>query len=442
MTTQGVLALLCVQLLVTQGAYPFPDPQSPAAPQAPGGATQNQAAALVPDQLDSLVAPVALYPDPILSQVLVAATYPLEIVEAARWLGANSTLQGKALVDAAAKQTWDASVQALVMFPDLLKLLNKDIGWTSDLGNAFLAQQQEVLDAVQRMRQKAQNKGALQSNEKQTVSTATEGGNTYIQIEPASPEVVYIPQYDPSAIWGPPPYYPYPPVYYPSAGAVFTAGAIAFGVGVAVGAIWSGGWRGWGWNAGWGNHNVVINNNFISRNNFNRVNIAGNGNTWVHNPAHRGGVPYNNRNVADRYTTGRGNIANTRPNPAQIQQGLNKANLAQRPGNVNPGQRPGNGAGVNPGQGNLGQSGNAFRPGQANAGQAGRAAQGQVGQGNFKPSGGDRVGNRNIGGATGGGAFGGINQGGNRAVMNSNRGFSSGGFRGGGGSRGGGGRRR
>ncbi len=427
MTTQGAVALLCVELLVVQRIYPSPGAQSPPVPQPVAGATQNPTAPLAPGQLDSLVAPVALYPDPILSQVLVASTYPLEIVEAARWLSAHSALQGKALVDAAAKQTWDASVQALVVFPDLLTLLNKDIGWTSDLGNAFLAQQQDVLDAVQRMRQKAENKGTLQSNDKQTVNSTAQGGNTYIEIQPASPEVVYIPQYDPAAIWGPPEYYPYPPVYYPTAGAVFAAGAISFGIGVAVGAIVSGGWNSWGWNAGWGNHNVVINNNFISRNNLTRVNAAGNGNAWVHNPAHRGGVPYSNRNVADRFNGGRGNVVNTRPTTGQIQQGLNKANLSQRPGNVSPGQ-PGNG--------------NALRPGQGNAAQGARPSPGQIGQ-NVKPSGGgDRIGNRNIGGATGGGAFGGINQGGNRTVMNSNRGFSSaGGFRGGGGSRGGGRRR-
>jgi Protein of unknown function (DUF3300) len=425
MTIQGLLAIVCVELLIVQQYVPAqqvppPNQQMPASSQQ--GAAQQT---LVPDQLDSLVAPIALYPDPILSQVLVASTYPLEIVEAARWLSQNSSLQGKALVDAAAKQSWDASVQALVVLPDLLKRLNQEITWTSDLGNAFLAQQQDVMEAVQRMRQKAESNGALQSTKEQQVTTAAEGGNTYIEIQPASPEVVYVPQYDPVAVWGPSAY-PYPPIYYPpSTGAVIAAGAISFGVGMAVGAIWGGGWGGWGWGCGWGRNNVVINNNFISSNHFNRTNVA-NGNNWVHSPVHRGGVPYNNRNVANRFNAAQGKL-NARPTVAQTQQRLNQSNLGQRPGN-----------GPRPGQSNLGAGGNAFRPSQGNPAQRPAAA-----QRNVKPSGrGDRVGNRSVGGGGGnGGAFGGMNQGGNRARMNSSRGFSSGGGARGGGGRGGGRRR-
>src|SRR5580704_4818181 len=412
MTIQGLLAIICVELLVVQ-PYASAQQQPPLNQQMPANTQQSPPPqTLSPAQLDSLVAPIALYPDPILSQILVASTYPLEIVEAARWLSQNSSLQGKPLVDAAAKQSWDASVQALVVLPDVLKRLNQEITWTSDLGNAFLAQQQDVMEAVQRMRQKAESKGALQSNKEQQVTTATQGGNTYIEIQPASPELVYVPQYDPAAVWGPPVDYPYPPIYYPpSTGAVIAAGAISFGLGVAVGAIWSGGWGGWGWGCGWGRNNVVINNNFISSNHFNRTNVA-NGNNWVHNPAHRGGVPYNNRNVANRFNAAQRNV-NARPTVAQTQQRLNQSSLGQRPGN-----------GARPSQGNLGP-----RPAAA--------------QGNFKPpAGGDRVGNRSVGGGGGnGGAFGGMNQGGNRAQMNSSRGFSSGGgFHGGGGGRGGGGR--
>lgn len=443
MTIKGSLAVLCTELLIVQ-PYGIAQQQPPANQQMPAGGPQGQLQqALSPDQLDSLVAPIALYPDPILSQVLVASTYPLEIVEAARWLSQNSGLQGKALVDAAAKQSWDASVQALVVLPDLLKHLNQNISWTSELGNTFLAQEQGVMEAVQRMRQKAQSKGALQSTKEQQVATTTQGGNTYIEIQPASPQVVYVPQYNPEAVWGPPPaYYPYPPIYYPpSTGAIIAAGVITFGVGVAVGAIWSGGWGGWGWGAGWGRNNVVINNNFISRNHFNRVNVA-NGNNWVHNPAHRGGVPYNNRNVANQFNGGRGNI-NARPTVAQTQQRLNQSNLAQRPSSgVRPSQgnlgHPGGNA-LRPSQGNLGHpGGNALRPSQGNPAQ--RPAGGQIGHGNVRPGGGDRVGNRSVGGFSGGGAFGGIHQGGNRARMNSGRGFASGGG-GRGGARGGGRRR-
>jgi hypothetical protein len=183
MTIKGSLAVLCVELLIAPNPCVLAEQQPPPNQQMPGGASQGPPQQMLSaDQLDSLVAPIALYPDPILSQVLVASTYPLEIVEAARWLGQNSSLQGKALVDAAAKQTWDASVQALVVLPDLLKRLNQDITWTSDLGNTFLAQQEGVMEAVQRMRQKAQSNGALQSTKEQQVSTTTQGRNTYIVI--------------------------------------------------------------------------------------------------------------------------------------------------------------------------------------------------------------------------------------------------------------------
>jgi len=404
--------------------------------------------------------------------VLVASTYPIEIVEAGRWFNQHSSLKNKELVDAAAKQPWDASVQALVVLPDVLKRLDQNVGWTSDLGNAFLAQQQDVMDAVQRLRQKASAAGALQSTKEQTVSTVTEDNQPYIEIQPASTQVVYVPQYNPVAVWGPPPeYYPYPAVYYPpvpSTGAIVAASAISFGVGMAVGAIWSGGggWGGWGWGCGWGGgNNVVINNNFIRSNNFNRVNV-GNGNNWVHNPAHRGGVPYTNRNVANRYQGGAGTRPATRPTVGQTQQRLNQTNPGQRGAN-GAGQRgqgvagmPGQGGASRPGQGSAARAaGAAGQPGQPKLGQQGGRAPAQgsanrVGQGNSMP-GGDRIGNRSVPGGGGNpGAFGGVNQGGNRARMNSDRGFSSrggggggfrgggGGFHGGGGRGGGGGRRR
>ena len=243
MITTRAVAVFCAALLAAQNPYTFAQQPQPAA-----GAPDQSQKTLSQGQLESLVAPVALYPDPILSQALVASTYPLEIVEAGRWLSQNSNLTGKALADAAAKQPWDASVQALVMLPDVLKRLNQDVGWTSDLGNAFLAQQQDVMNAIQSLRQRASDAGALKSTSQQTVST-TPGDNNqpYIVIQPANPEVVYIPQYNPVAVWGPPPpYYPYPPIYYPpvSGGAIIAASAISFGAGVALGAIWGGG--GWG----------------------------------------------------------------------------------------------------------------------------------------------------------------------------------------------------
>src|SRR5215831_9292931 len=210
MAKTRIPVVLCAVLLIAPQSYIFaqqPQQQPIRQPASTG--------VLSTEQLDSLVAPLALYPDPILSQVLVASTYPLQIVQAERWLGQNSSLTGKALADAAAKQPWDASVQAMVMLPDVLKRLSQNLSWTSDLGNAVLAQQDGVMQAIQRMRQRAQQNGALQSTPQQTVANATSNGQSYITIQPASPEVVYVPQYNPEAVWGAAAY-PYPSMYYPA----------------------------------------------------------------------------------------------------------------------------------------------------------------------------------------------------------------------------------
>jgi len=189
---------------------------------------------LAPDQLDGLVAPIALYPDPLLGQILVASTYPLELVQAWQWLQRNPGLTGAALTQAAQQQNWDPSIQALVVFPDLVKRLNQDITWTTDLGNAFLAQQPDVMDAVQRMRFKAEQAGKLPSTSQQRVTTTNGPGPPIIDIEPANPQVVYLPNYDPAYIWGPPLYYPYANWFYPPllGGAYF-----GFGAGSGWGAI-------------------------------------------------------------------------------------------------------------------------------------------------------------------------------------------------------------
>jgi len=218
------------------------------------------------NQLDGLVAPIALYPDPLISQILVAATYPLELVEANQWLQRNSGLSGQALTQAAQTQNWDPSVQAMVMFPELLKRLTDDINWTTDLGNAFLSQQQDVMSAVQRMRLSAQQDGKLSSTPQQQVLTTTEGGQRQVVINPVNPEVIYVPEYDPYWVWGPSAYYPYPNWYYPRRSGFF------FGVGIGIGGFLGGGWGGWGgwgWHPGWGGRTVIVNNTFIHRNNFN-----------------------------------------------------------------------------------------------------------------------------------------------------------------------------
>jgi hypothetical protein len=399
MANTRLLAVLWAVLLIALSPYCFA--------QQPQPIKQNTSGVLSPEQLDSLVAPLALYPDPILSQVLVASTYPLEIVQAERWLQQHSSLSGKALADAAATQPWDASVQAMVMLPDVLKRLSQNLSWTSELGNAFLAQQEGVMQAIQRMRLRAQQSGVLESTPQQTVTTETSNGQNYIVIEPASPEVVYVPQYNPEAVWGASAY-PYPSMYYPPG-----LGLVTWGAGFALGAIWGGSWNNWGWNAGWGSGNIFVNNNFNRINHFNQANL-GNGNRWVHNPGHRGGVGYNNPHVAHRFQGGQRNLAQ-RPTTGQIQQ-----RLAQG------------------GRGNLGHG----------VGSASRLTPGNAGQGIGNRGLGNRAGtpsqggaNRFAGGNFGGGnraAFGGMNRGG----FAQRRGFRGGGFRGGGGGggfRGGGG---
>ena len=267
---------------------------------------------LPPEQLDSLVAPVALYPDLLLGQVLAASTYPLQIVEAGRWIQQNSSLQGQALVQAAAKQHWDASIQALVVFPSVVQQMDQNLQWTTALGNAFLAQPQDVMASVQRMRMKAQQDGALNSNEQQSVQTKNIDGQNAIVIEPANPQVIYVPTYNPTAVYGPPPdYYPYPAMSYPSTGAVIAASAISFGAGIALGAAFSGccgpGW-GWGWGCNWGPRGaVIVNNNFFGRYGYARPygTRAGTG-AWTHNPAFRGRVPYSSAAVSNRYGSAAG----------------------------------------------------------------------------------------------------------------------------------------
>ena len=203
--TRKCTAVLCAALLVPGDVLLMA--QSPAA-----GSAQTEAAKIPPDQLDSLVAPIALYPDPLLAQTLAASTYPLEIIQLQQWLERNKTLKDKALADAVAKQQWDPSVQALAALPDVVKRLADDIQWTTDLGNAFLAQQSDVMDAVQRMRKKAQDKGNLKSTEQQNVETKVIENKSVIVVQQANPQVVYVPSYDPVVVYGPP-IYPYPPIY-------------------------------------------------------------------------------------------------------------------------------------------------------------------------------------------------------------------------------------
>jgi hypothetical protein len=270
--------------------YPSNEPQSQTQP-----VPQPEWSA---DQLDNLVAPIALYPDPLLSQVLVASTYPLEVVEASQWLQRNRNLRGQDLANAAKQQPWDPSIQTLVVLPDTLEKLNEDIRWTTDLGEAFLAQEADVMNAVQRMRARAQANGRLASTQQQKVITRQEGGQRIVVIEPAYPEVIYVPVYDPVYVWGPPVYGYYPPLYYPRFG-------FGFGIGFNIGfcfANW-GGWGFWGWGPNWYGGTVFVNNYFFHNYGYHQ-NWGGGYRerpVWVHNPSHRWNVPYRTADVAARF---------------------------------------------------------------------------------------------------------------------------------------------
>jgi hypothetical protein len=293
---QVLIAVLC-------GAGPSFDrgllaQDAPAPPPTPPPPGQT----LTPDQLDGLVAPIALYPDPLISQILVASTYPLEVVEAYQWMQRINKLKGSALTEAVQQQNWDPSVQALVVFPEVMKRLNQDVKWTTNLGNAFLAQQGDTMDAIQRMRQKAQDAGKLTSSTQQRVVQSTDAGRPVIEIVPADPEVIYVPAYDPAWIWGPALWYPYPGWDWPVYGSGIYFG---FGAGIGIGAYFGGwgGWGGWGWRPGWGGRTVFVNNTFITRNNFNSRGLGDRhgASEWSHDSFHRQGVPYGNARLSEQY---------------------------------------------------------------------------------------------------------------------------------------------
>lgn len=251
------------------------------------------------EELDQLLAPVALYPDDLLTTVLMAATYPLEVVQAARWRKepANAKLKGDALTKALEVKDWDPSVKALAQFPDVLAMMSDKLDWTQKLGDAMLAQQADVMDEIQFLRQKADDRGTLKSNAQQKVTRKSEGGSKdVIVIEPASPDVVYVPVYEPAVAYGPWWYPDYPPYYWPPAGTVFSSGFF-WGTGVAIAASI------WGWNhCDWRNHNINVDVdrfNKINVNNANRNRITSG--TWEHNAYHRRGVKYNNQDVRDKF---------------------------------------------------------------------------------------------------------------------------------------------
>lgn len=246
-------------------------------------------------ELEQLAAPIALYPDALLSQVLMASTYPLEVVEAARWQKAHPDLKGAELEAALQDQDWDPSVKSLVAFPNVLAMMNDRLTWTTRLGDVFLAQQDALMDQVQALRARAQAAGNLKSGPEQTVTVApASGGATVIRIEPARPDVVYVPVYNPTVVYGPWLYPAYTPFYWYPPGYVAAGVVFSFGVGLFIGhALWGG----YDWHA----HRVNV-VNIYNYNNFNRTRFRHV--EWRHDPYHRRNVAYGDPGRARQFYGG------------------------------------------------------------------------------------------------------------------------------------------
>jgi len=259
-----------------------------AAPPAPGGSVPQYTA----EQLDQVLAPIALYPDPLLAQILMAATYPLEVVEADRWIHdpRNAGLKGAQLTAALEQESWDPSVKSLTPFPQILSMMDVNLDWTERLGDAFLADQAAVMDSVQRLRQRAKAEGKLSS----TIERTEAGEGDAIEIEPLNPDTVYVPIYDPSEVYGVWPYPASPPCYFPGflRGASFYERGFGWvGVSVVV-PLW--GWHHWDW----ARHRIDIDRDRFAV--LNRRQPPTGALAWEHDPSHRGGIPYRDPGVRGR----------------------------------------------------------------------------------------------------------------------------------------------
>jgi hypothetical protein len=425
----------------TQSNQPQPTPPAPPSEQL-----------LKSEQLEALVAPIALYPDALLANVLAASTYPLEVVQADRWITEHESLKGDALKREVDKQTWDDSVKALASTASVLSMMSDKIDWTKNLGDAVLAQQPDVMDAIQRLRSKAYANNKLVTTEQQKVIVLQQDNKQMIVIEPAQADTMYVPYYEPAVVYGEWPYADYPPYYFgapPYIGAGLIAAGLAFGTAWTIGR-WGNYWGG-GFN--WGNRNLYVNH-------YNRVTNVGN--SWQHNAAHRQGVRYSNANVQQRFgnnnlRAGSGDRMDFRGRDGQ---------QVLRPGQDRPGQdRPGAGdrAGNRAGSGDRGgdRAGARDRAGGGRANRPNPSA-GKQGKGGNRAASADRA--RSSAGASRGGgrdtAFRNVSSGraanvhaargrqsfasagvSRASVGGGPRGGGGGGRGGGGGGRGGGGRR-
>jgi hypothetical protein len=378
------------------------------------------------EELDQVLAPIALHPDPLISQILMAATYPLEIVQADRWAQQNKSLKGDAVTAALEKQDWDPSVKSLVAFPQVLTMMSEKLDWTQKLGDAFLADQKKVLDTIQSLRAKAQASGNLKTTKEQTVIVEEK----IIKIEPANPQVIYVPSYNPTVVYGSWPYPAYPPYAYYPPGYVASS-MMWFGAGMAMGAAFSGAW-GYGWgDCDYNGGKVKIDNskNFnFSGNNIDRGKYAnqlpaGGRGDFQHNPEHRKGVSYRDQGTAQKF-----NRASTNDAVKSREQFRGRAEQGR--------QDVGRGAG--------GDRASVSDRGQGVGGDRGGQGVGGGDRGGGGLGGGDRGGASQLGGSgSRGGAFDGVGGGGSSARSASQRGSASrgggGGRSGGGGGRGGGG---
>ncbi len=314
----GVLALL---VIIPTSIYPQSMPPPP---------TQG-AVVFTPEQLDQLLAPIALYPDPLLGQILMAATYPLEVVQAERWVmdPNNAALRGDALIAALQNQDWDPSVKSLLPFPQILQMMNDRLDWMQQLGDAFLGQQAQVMDSVQRLRHRAQAAGTLAPNAQQTVTPLGQA----IVVEPANPGVIYVPVYDPTVVYGVWPYPDYPPVYFAPPpdydfGSALVS-TIGFGLGVViVQSFW--GWDDWDWN----HHRVHIDVDRFNRISGDRPRLKAD--TWVHDPYHRRGVAYRDPQTRAQFGKHQPGAPDTRRDFRGYDHGADVAQPVTRPGGGTP----------------------------------------------------------------------------------------------------------
>jgi hypothetical protein len=332
---QQSLTLLLLVLLPFSVAAQSPAPTAP-----PPAAPAEEL--LKPEQLDAIVAPLALYPDNLLAQILIASTYPLEVVQAERWATEHKDLQGDALKKAIEQLTWDDSVKSLLATPSVLTMMSTKLDWTQKMGDAVLAQQPDVMDAIQRLRTRAQATDKLKSTKEQIVTVRHDGGRQIIAIEPTDPQNIHVPYYDPAVVFGAwpnpeyPPYYYYPDDYYLPGGIIATG--VVFGAAYAIWR-WANWDRFWGGRVDWNARNIGINRN-------------GRVEHWRHNPTHRRGVAYNNSAVRQQF-----------------------AGSAGRPGDrAKAGQLPAGGKKTGD---RAKQAGQAKRPTQGGKSAQGKAAQGK-----------------------------------------------------------------